>query len=124
MNENEMPYIVTDNSGSWTGRGWRLTGPTGFVVYRDSQEREAREQCKALNAAYAQGRASAAPKEGEVERLRAECDRRRRELSRERRLMYGVQRLLDEHCRYMEENRELDNAARSALSPASEGGGA
>jgi len=100
-----------------------VVGPDGVVANETCGDYSARTYdfwVERLNAAYAQGRASAAPKEGEVERLMAECDRLRRELSRERRLMYGVQRLLDEHCRYMEENRELDNAARSALSPTSE----
>lgn len=53
------PYKVTDNSGSFTGRGWRLSGPTGFDVYADREEQRAHYDCRQLNIAYAAGHAAA-----------------------------------------------------------------
>lgn len=54
MPDRETPtYTVSDNSGSFTGRGWRLSGPTGFMVFSDRDERLAEQVCKFLNSAIA-----------------------------------------------------------------------
>lgn len=44
------PWLVTDNSGSFTGRGWRLSAQgLGFEVYPDSQLRECENECVRRN---------------------------------------------------------------------------
>ena len=45
-------YIVTDNSGSMTGRGWRISGMGGFEVVGDHEEAIAHRLCVAKNEAH------------------------------------------------------------------------
>lgn len=95
---NEKPYTV----------GRDLTKGCWFIKFGDetrwySDSIYADIACAAANAAYAQGRASAAPKEGEVERLRA-----------------VIRDYLDVLDNAPEESSTSE--LRSALSPASEGG--
>lgn len=45
------PYKVTDNSGSFTGRGWRLSGRGGFEVFPDHHEMLANQIATAKNEA-------------------------------------------------------------------------
>lgn len=49
---SDGPYTVTDNSGSFTGRGWRVGGPDGFSVLHDHQQRLAEEYCREKNSAH------------------------------------------------------------------------
>lgn len=47
------PWFVSDDSGSFTGRGWRLSGPGGFEVFRDDQRQLAEDEAVRRNrAAY------------------------------------------------------------------------
>jgi hypothetical protein len=52
---NEPLFRVVDNSGSITGRGWRLEGPDGFTVYPDDQKHVAEQEASRLNREAALG---------------------------------------------------------------------
>lgn len=46
------PWFVSDNSGSFTGPGWRLSGPGRFEVFADHQLRAAKDEAVKRNRNY------------------------------------------------------------------------
>jgi hypothetical protein len=81
-------YTVSDNSGSFTGRGWRLSGPAGFWVFPDKQMEMAELSAEIANAAVDNLRA-------QNERLMAALRGARSFVQAERDRIYECERLPD-----------------------------